>query len=187
MAAILGLAAERVEELVAEATSQAEVVEVANYNAPEQTVIAGHAGAVERAVEAAREAGARRAVTLPVSAPFHCRLMTPAREAMEPLLAEVDFSDPRVPVVCNVDAREVTTAEEARSALLRQIDSPVRWVESVRQLAAGLDEPLWVEVGPGNVLSGLARRILGVRPISVSGIDDVDRLERALEQRQEET
>lgn len=159
MAAILGLAPEAVAAVVAEAAA-GEVCSVANYNSPEQTVIAGHKGAVERAMSLAKDRGAKRALPLPVSAPFHCALMAPAREGLAPRLAATRFADPAAPVVVNVDAAPVTTGDAARDALLRQIDGPVRWVESVRALHDGLGVRRFVEVGPGAVLSGLIRRIV---------------------------
>ncbi|MGE5275705.1 MAG: ACP S-malonyltransferase [Acidobacteriota bacterium] len=157
MAAILGLPPEAVESACREA-AQGEVVAPANFNSPEQTVIAGHAEAVARACALLTERGAKRAVPLPVSAPFHCALMAPARERMEPLLEAATFSDARLPVVTNVDAAPVSSGPALRDGLVRQIDSPVRWVDSVRRLAAeGADRGL--EIGPGNVLAGLVRRI----------------------------
>ncbi len=169
MAAILGLSEEDTAAASARAASETGgVCQLANLNAPGQIVIAGAAAAVERATELASEAGARRAIPLPVSAPFHCALMAPAREAMEPLIREVPMADPQVPVVCNVDAAAVTTAAAARDALVRQIDGAVRWSESVALMASRGVERL-VEIGPGKVLSGLARRIerrLKVRAIA---------------------
>lgn len=159
MAAILGLAAEAVAAVVAEAAA-GEDCAVANYNSPEQTVIAGHKGAVERAMALAKERGAKRALPLPVSAPFHCALMAPARQGLAPRLAATAFADPAVPVVVNVDAAPVSTGAAARDALVRQIDGPVRWVESVRVLHDALGVRRFVEVGPGAVLSGLIRRIV---------------------------
>ena len=157
MAAILGLAPEVVEAACREAAED-EVVAPANFNAPEQTVIAGHAGAVGRACERCRAKGAKRTVPLPVSAPFHCALMAPARERMRPLLAAAPFSNPSWPVVANFDATPHSRGAELRDALVHQIDSPVRWVESVRTLAReGVDRAL--EIGPGNVLAGLVKRI----------------------------
>lgn len=158
MAAILGLEAEAVQAATEEAAG-GEVCAVANYNAPGQIVIAGQSQAVDRAVEICKVRGARRAVLLPVSAPFHCPLMAPARESLTPYLGETIFQDPAVPVICNVDARPVSTAEEARDALRRQIDGPVRWDECVRWMADKEGASLFVEVGPGRVLSGLNRRI----------------------------
>jgi [acyl-carrier-protein] S-malonyltransferase len=168
MAAIIGLSAEDVEAACGEA-ADGDVVSAANFNSPEQTVIAGHAGAVERASSACLARGAKRAISLPVSAPFHSPLMRPARERMAELLAATAFSDAAIPVVTNVDAAPVTQAGSLRDSLVRQIDSPVRWVETVRLLAqAGVDHA--VEIGPGNVLAGLVRRIeRGIRVESWGG------------------
>jgi [acyl-carrier-protein] S-malonyltransferase len=163
MAAIIGLDAEAVAALAADAAvggeETGEVCAVANLNGPGQTVIAGHKGAVDRAVALAKERGARKATLLAVSAPFHSPLMRPAREAMAGLLAATEFGDPRVPVVTTVDAAPVTTGAAARDALVRQIDSPVRWVESVLWMAGELGVKTFVEVGPGTVLTGMNRRI----------------------------
>jgi [acyl-carrier-protein] S-malonyltransferase len=157
MAAIVGLAPEQIEAACREA-AQGEVVSPANFNSPEQTVIAGHAGAVARASAACTARGAKRAIPLPVSAPFHCSLMAPAREKLRPHLDLAAFQNTTIPVVTNADARPESDGGALRDALLRQVDSPVRWVESVRLLAAsGVDRAL--EIGPGNVLSGLVRRI----------------------------
>ncbi|MGH9368927.1 MAG: ACP S-malonyltransferase [Thermoanaerobaculia bacterium] len=157
MTAILGLAPEEVEAACRDA-AQGEVVSPANYNSPEQTVIAGHAAAVARASSLCAQRGARRAIPLPVSAPFHSPLMAPARERIRPLLEAAQFRDARWPVVTNVDAAPASSGASLRDALVRQIDSPVRWVESVRRLAAeGVLRGL--EIGPGNVLAGLVRRI----------------------------
>jgi [acyl-carrier-protein] S-malonyltransferase len=157
MAAIVGLPAADVEAACREA-AQGEVVAPANYNSPEQTVIAGAAAAVARASQECLTRGAKRAIPLPVSAPFHCALMSPARERMRPLLEASRFADARMPVVTNVDARAEASGAALCDALVRQVDSPVRWVESVRHLAgAGVDRAL--EIGPGNVLAGLVKRI----------------------------
>lgn len=165
MAAIVGLPATDVEAVCREAEGD-EVVSAANFNSPEQTVIAGHAGAVERASAECLARGAKRAIPLAVSAPFHSPLMRPARERMEELLAATDFADGAMPVVTNVDAEPTWRGALLRDALVRQVDSPVRWVESVRRLAAeGVDRAL--EIGPGNVLAGLVRRI--ERGIRVEG------------------
>ena len=158
MAAILGLDAAAVEEVAAEASGEG-ICAVANYNEPRQTVVAGHRQAVERAAELAKERGAKRALILPVSAPFHSPLMEPARRGLEPLLEETRFDDPRMPVICNVDALPVTTGAEARQALIRQVDHPVRWVESVEWMVGEGGIDTFLEVGPGAVLSGLIRRI----------------------------
>jgi [acyl-carrier-protein] S-malonyltransferase len=166
MAAVLGLAPDQVEAACEEAAVGGEVVSPANFNSPEQTVIAGHAAAVGRACALCTARGAKRAMILPVSAPFHCSLMAPARERMRPLLDAAPMADARLPVVVNVDARPLWRAGELRNALLHQIDSPVRWVDSVRRLASeGVDRG--IEIGPGSVLAGLVKRI--ERSIPVEG------------------
>ncbi len=157
MAAILGIEPADLERVCRD-SAEDEVVSPANFNGPGQVVIAGHAGAVERAGKRAIEAGARKAIPLSVSAPFHCALMEPARLRLSPVLGDIEFHDPAVPVYTNVDAAPVTTGGGARAALLRQVASPVRWEELVLgMLDAGFDT--FVEVGPGNVLAGLLRRI----------------------------
>jgi [acyl-carrier-protein] S-malonyltransferase len=147
-------------------------------NGPAQTVIAGHKAAVDRAVAMAKERGAKKATLLAVSAPFHSPLMAPARAGMAPLLAATRFSDPRVPVVTNVDAAPVETGEAAREALLRQIDSPVRWAESVQWMEEQAGVEVFVEVGPGTVLTGLTRRI--VKAARTTGIANPDELAQLL-------
>lgn len=176
MAAVLGLEAESVAEIAAEAADD-EVCTVANFNAPTQTVLAGDRPAVERATRLARERGARRAMMLPVSAPFHSPLMRPAREGLEPRLDAVDFQDSRVPVVCNIDAVPVSSGAASREALKRQVDGPVRWVESIQWMAeqGGID--LFVEVGPGTVLTGLVRRIAPTsKTVSLDRASGVEKL-----------
>jgi [acyl-carrier-protein] S-malonyltransferase len=157
MAAIMGLSHAVVAD-VCKRAADGEVCAPANLNSPEQTVISGHAGAVKRAVELASQAGAKRAVILPVSAPFHSALMAPMQEKFEQDLRGAEFSDLRVPLVTNVDADTLTKGSEAREALVRQVSMPVRWEESVRLL---IDESVntFVEVGPGRVLTGLLRQI----------------------------
>jgi len=174
MAAILGLDLEKVRE-VCDAVADHQIVEAANINAPGQVVLAGHAGAVQRAIAACRAAGARRAVELDVSAPFHSSLMKPAADRLAPILEEIPFSDPGVPVYTNVDAEPVTRGEAARDALLRQVTAPVRWHELVERMAAdGFDT--FVEIGPGKVLSGLTRRIRrDLKTVQVSDPEGVDR------------
>ncbi|HEY4562166.1 MAG TPA: ACP S-malonyltransferase, partial [Thermoanaerobaculia bacterium] len=173
MAAIIGLDPQTIAAVAADA-SQGEVCAVANLNGPAQTVIAGDKGAIDRAVALAKERGARKATLLAVSAPFHSPLMRPAREGMTPLLAATTFKDPQVPVVTNVDAAPVTTGEAARDALVRQIDNPVRWVESVLRMENDFGVQTFVEVGPGSVLSGLTRRI--VQSARATAISDPDHL-----------
>ncbi len=157
MAALLGLDFEAARAVAAEA-AQGEVCEAANDNDPGQVVISGHRAAVERAIAIARERGARRAVMLPVSAPFHCALMAPAAEAMAGALAEVAINAPCVPVVANVLAEPVSDPTRIRALLIAQITGSVRWRESVLAMAAsGVDE-IW-EIGAGKALSGMIRRI----------------------------
>ncbi len=157
MAALLKLPEGKLDGILAEA-AQGELVSAANFNSPDQVVIAGHAGAVQRAMELAKAAGARRAVPLPVSAPFHCALMKPAQDRLAVDLNATEFSDPRIPLINNVAARDVRTGAEARQGLIDQVSSPVRWTESMRQLeAAGVE--LCVETGAGGVLTGLLRNI----------------------------
>jgi [acyl-carrier-protein] S-malonyltransferase len=157
MAAILKLPEGRL-EVVLEAAAQGEVVSAANLNSPDQVVIAGHAGAVNRAAELAKSAGAKRAVLLPVSAPFHCALMAPAQERLRADLDATEFRDLECPLVNNWQAREVRTGAEAREGVYQQVPSPVRWMESVRYLA-GQGVARCVEVGAGGVLTGLLRGI----------------------------
>jgi len=177
MAALLGLDREATAAVCAEAAA-GQVVAPANFNAPGQIVIAGHAAAVERAMTLALERGASRAVALPVSAPFHCSLMQPAAERLAAHLSRLAFGSPACPVITNVDATPAETAEGLRDALMRQVTAPVRWDESMRGLAdRGLRTAL--EVGPGKVLTGLLRRIdRGIRCIPVG---DPAGVEKALE------
>jgi [acyl-carrier-protein] S-malonyltransferase len=157
MAALLGLDIGSVEEVCREA-AQGEVVSPANLNSPGQVVIAGHAAAVARAVERARARGAKRAIMLNVSAPFHCALMKPAQERLSGELDHTEFSDLQVPLVNNADARLARSGAEAREGLKRQVTLPVRWEQSMRVLRTENVET-FVEVGPGKVLSGLLRQI----------------------------
>jgi [acyl-carrier-protein] S-malonyltransferase len=177
MAAVLGLGPDQVCAACEEAAGETGlVVSPANFNSPEQTVIAGHAEAVARASRICLERGARRAVPLPVSAPFHCALMGPAAEGLRPRLEALAVSPPRIPIVTNVDAAPAREAEQIRSALERQIASCVRWVESVEALAsAGVTRA--IEIGPGAVLAGLVRRTRREIPVtSVGKVEDVEKL-----------
>ncbi len=156
MAAILSLDAEKVKAICAE-QAQGEAVQAVNFNSPEQTVIAGHKAAVERAAEACKAGGAKRAVMLPVSAPFHSSLMQPAAERLQAALATLDFKAPAIPVVNNVDVAVVTDPAGIKAALVRQAAAPVRWVETMRAMqAAGITHVF--ECGPGKVLAGLTKR-----------------------------
>lgn len=179
MAAVLGPARTAVEEACREASTPAEVAVAANYNAPEQTVIAGHAAAVARASELLAARGAKRVVPLPVSAPFHSPLMVPAREGLAPVLAALPFAGLHCPLYTNVDATAVSDAAVVREGLVRQVDSPVRWVELIeRMVGDGFDT--FVEVGPGSVLSGLIRRI--ARSATTVQAGTAEQLERFLKQ-----
>jgi [acyl-carrier-protein] S-malonyltransferase len=180
MAAILSLDRAGLEAACAEA-AQGEVVTCANFNGPGQIVIAGHAGAVARACERALAAGAKRAVPLQVSAPFHCALMTPAAERLAPVLAAAPFRDPAFPVYTNVDAAPVREAGAAREALVRQVASCVRWEDEVeRMLADGIDT--FVEFGPGKVLAGLIRRIRkDARVVSVGDLAGLEAVATVVE------
>ncbi len=157
MAALLGLDFETVGAVAAEA-AQGEVCEAANDNDPGQVVVSGHKGAVERAVDLAKAKGAKRAVMLPVSAPFHCSLMAPAAQVMETALAGVDFNAPAVPVVPNVMAEACTDPDMLRAKLVEQVTGSVRWRESVAWMAAQGVTEIW-EIGAGKALSGMIRRI----------------------------
>ena len=178
MAAILGMTLDKVSEIASDA-AQGEVCEAANINSPEQIVISGHAGAVERAIKLAIERGAKKAVSLPVSAPFHCSLMQPAQDRLAEDLGALSFQKPSCPVVCNVDAAIVASAEAAREALIRQVTGAVRWEPSVR-LLIGKGAGLFIEVGPGKVLWGLMRQIDRSRTCVTVG--DEASLQKTLEQ-----
>jgi [acyl-carrier-protein] S-malonyltransferase len=157
MAAILGMTLGNVSAVCADA-AQGEVCEPANINSPEQIVISGHKSAVERAAKLASDRGAKRAVMLPVSAPFHCSLMKPAQDRLAKDLGTVPFSRPQIRVVCNVDAAVAEDAESSRDALLRQVTGSVKWDVSMRFLIGqGVDR--FIELGPGKVLCGLMRQI----------------------------
>ena len=177
MAAIMGVGLAVVEEVCADA-AKGEVVEVANVNSAQQIVIAGHKSAVERAVALARDRGGRKSVLLPVSAPFHCALMSPAAERLAAELAQVTVTAPRIPVVRNADAGVTRTVADVVPFLLRQVASPVRWTECVQRLAAE-GARAFVEVGPGRVLTGLARRI--VEDVPAVSIEDPATLDKALD------
>jgi len=173
MAALIGLDLAAVKDVAAKA-AQGEVCDLANDNGAGQVVVSGDKPAVERAVELAKEAGAKRAVLLPVSAPFHCSLMAPAAQVMKEALSSVALSEPEVPVVANVLARPISSPEEIRARLVEQVTAMVRWRESVDWLAAtGVD--LFVEVGAGKVLTGLVRRIAdGAQTLTVGTPEDID-------------
>jgi [acyl-carrier-protein] S-malonyltransferase len=173
MAALLGASVETVEAVCREASERG-VCSPANINSPNQVVIAGHKSAVEHAVTLAKQRGAKRAVMLAVSAPFHCALMKPAAERLAMALADAAFADLNMPLVTNVDAALITTGDEARAALVGQVVSPVRWSESVKRL---LDQGVtrFIELGPGKVLSGLVKQM---RPdAQILNVEDAPSLE----------
>lgn len=176
MAAVLGLAPEKVLAICAEA-AQGEVVSPANFNEPSQTVIAGHAKAVERASEALKAAGAKRVLPLPVSAPFHCALMQPVVPRLDEVLSKVPFSAPKVPVVTNVEAAPNADAGRIKALLLAQVTGSVRWIECVQAMErAGVTKV--VELGPGKVLCGLIKRIS--KGIECVNVEDPASLDKAL-------
>lgn len=157
MAAVLKLPEGKLESILEQA-AQGEIVSAANLNSPDQVVLAGHAGAIKRAMELAKAAGARRAVLLPVSAPFHCALMKPAQQRLRADLDAVEFRDLACPLVNNWQAREIRTGAEAREGLYQQVPNPVRWTDTIRRLA-GQGMVRFLEVGAGSVLTGLLRNI----------------------------
>ncbi len=177
MAAILGLDDDAVVAVCKAVTAEArgEVV-AANFNSPGQVVIAGAAGAVDVAIEGCKEQGARRAVLLPVSAPFHSPLMAPARQGLEPTLRTLEFAPLNVPLYRNVDATPVDRPDEVCDGLVRQVDAPVRWSDTVRRMVAdGFD--VFVEIGTGTVLGGLVRRVhRDARVYSAGTVDGVEKV-----------
>lgn len=177
MAAIIGLDDDAVRQACAQA-EQGQAVEAVNFNAPGQVVIAGHTGAVARACELAKAAGAKRALALPVSAPFHSRLLEPAAGVLAETLAGIVVASPRIPLINNVDVAQPTAPADVRDALVRQAWHPVRWVETIMAMKqAGVTHI--VECGPGKVLSGLTRRI--DRDIQSFNITDPASLQQTLE------
>lgn len=176
MAAILGIEDAAVIDVCAQA-AQGDIVSAVNFNSPGQIVIAGHTAAVERAVSLAKEAGAKRAIVLPVSVPSHCALMKPAAVRLAQLLASIHIASPVIPVINNVDVKMETTPDAIRDALVRQLYCPVRWVETIQALTArGVKQV--VECGPGKVLAGLNKRI--DRDMACHAIFDSDSLSHAL-------
>ncbi len=177
MAAILGTTTTPVEELCKRASKEAGLVVPANFNTDEQVVISGEIAGVERAMELAKEAGAKRAIKLPVSGAFHSPLMEPAVVGLTDAIATSAFTDPVFPVFSNVTAEASTTAVHAKDLLLRQLTSPVRWSTEMRNIAARFPDALYVEMGPGNVLTGLMGRLVkGARTFSCGTGAEVDKL-----------
>ena len=178
MAAVLQLDAAQVAEACAVAAAETGLpVAAANLNSPAQTVISGALAAVEKAAELCKAKGARRAVMLPVSAPFHCALMQPAQEEVARVLAGIAMNHPKIPVAANVTGKLVTTADEARDALTRQVTGAVRWVECMQALVTAGANP-FIEVGPGKVLCGLMRQIDAAQ--KAVNVEDAASLEKAL-------
>ncbi|WP_305041420.1 ACP S-malonyltransferase [Geoalkalibacter sp.] len=174
MAAIIGLDAPDVQSVCAAACG-AEIVSPANFNSPGQVVIAGHAAAVERAIELARGKGAKRALPLPVSAPFHCPLMVPAGERLAEVLATLEYGTLQVPVVTNVEARANQLSERIAELLVTQVSAPVRWEESVEYMVdQGVSR--FIEIGPGKVLAGLVKRI--AKGVEVGNLEDCAGLQK---------
>lgn len=173
MAAILGLDDEGIVAACAEA-AQGEVVEPVNFNAPGQTVIAGHKGAVERACEACKARGAKRAVLLPVSAPFHSSLLKPAADRLAITLADITLNAPQIPVINNVDVAIETDPAKIKDALVRQAAKPVRWVETIQKIA-GMGVATAAECGPGKVLAGLTKRCAdGITGVALADAESVN-------------
>jgi [acyl-carrier-protein] S-malonyltransferase len=178
MAAVLSLDAAQVAEACVEAANETGLpVAAANLNSPGQTVISGAKAAVEKAATLAKAKGARRAVMLPVSAPFHCALMQPAQEEVARVLAGLTMAEPRFPVAANVTGKLVTTAEDTRDALIRQVTGAVRWVDCMRTLV-GAGAEVFIEVGPGKVLCGLLRQIDPAQ--KTTNVEDTATLEKTL-------
>ena len=179
MAAILGTTTPPIDEICKRATKEAGQVVPANYNTDEQTVISGEIAGVERAMELAKEAGAKRAIRLPVSGAFHSPLMQPAVVGLTDAIATSAFTDPLFPVFSNVTADASTTAVDAKDLLLRQLTSPVLWSTEIRNIARHFPDALYVEMGPGNVLTGLMGRLVkGARTFACSTAADVEKLQQ---------
>jgi [acyl-carrier-protein] S-malonyltransferase len=176
MAAILGMNLDHIRQICEEA-SEGAVCQPANMNSPDQTVISGSKAAVERAADLAKQRGAKRAIMLPVSAPFHCSLMQPAQDRLEHDLKSIQFHDPEVPVMCNVDATLVTTAHQSLDALIRQVTGAVLWDRCMRQLR-DIGVQHFVEVGPGKVLCGLLRQV--DRSLTCHNVEDEASLQKTL-------
>jgi len=177
MAAILGTTSSPIEDICARASKEAGLVVPANFNTDEQVVISGEISGVERAMELAKEAGAKRAIKLPVSGAFHSPLMEPAVVGLTDAIATSAFTDPAFPVFSNVTADASTTATEAKDLLLRQLTSPVRWSTEMRNIAGHFPDALFVEMGPGNVLTGLMGRLVkGAKTFACGTAPEVEKL-----------
>lgn len=181
MAAIIGLDKETVEQVCKEASKYG-VVEPANYNCPGQIVISGQTAAVQKASEMAKEKGAKRAIMLEVSAPFHCSLLKSAGDRLTEVLESVNINKPAIPVIANVTAEEVSSPEDIRRLLIEQVSSPVCWEESVRRMIA-MGADTFIEVGPGKALSGFVKKIS--KDVKVMNVEDIQSLESAISQLEE--
>jgi [acyl-carrier-protein] S-malonyltransferase len=177
MAAILGTTTTPIEKICERASKESGLVVPANFNTDEQVVISGEIAGVERAMELAKEAGAKRAIKLPVSGAFHSPLMEPAVVGLTDAIATSAFTDPSFPVFSNVTADASTTAVDAKELLLRQLTSPVRWAAEIRNIASHFPDALYVEMGPGNVLTGLMGRLVkGAKTFACGTAPDIDKL-----------
>src|SRR5688572_16689285 len=177
MAALLGDLTEPIEQICARATMEAGLVSPANYNSPGQVVISGEAVGVERAMALAKEAGAKRAIRLNVSGAFHSALMETALDGLSQVVASTSFTNPKFPVYANVNAEPVTLADRARQLLLQQLTRPVRWTDEVTAMAERMPDALYVEMGPGNVLSGLVKKIApSVKTMTCGTVGEVNQL-----------
>jgi [acyl-carrier-protein] S-malonyltransferase len=177
MAAILGLKQDEVAEICEDASSDGYMVSPANYNAPGQTVISGNNEAIEKAKEMAKNKGAKRVVTLDVSAPFHCTLMAPAAEKLGQVLDKIKFSNIKIPLINNWEAKLIRDPDKLKENLINQVMAPVRWYESIKLLYDNLDSKKFIEIGPKNVLTNLIRRTLkDVKAISIDKLADLKSL-----------
>jgi [acyl-carrier-protein] S-malonyltransferase len=177
MAALLGDLKEPVESVCARATAEAGLVSPANYNSPGQVVISGEEAGVERAMVLAKEAGAKRAVRLNVSGAFHSALMESAADGLAEAVATTSFTNPKFPVYANVNGEPVTTADRARQLLLQQLTRPVRWTDEVTAIASRYPDAMYVEMGPGSVLTGLVKKIApSVKTMSCGTVAEVEQL-----------
>ncbi|MFH2012218.1 MAG: ACP S-malonyltransferase [Pseudomonadota bacterium] len=178
MAAIIGMQEEVLEKICAEVTEEGSLVSPANYNSPDQIVISGESTAVQRAIDLAKERGAKRGILLNVSAPFHCSLMKPAMERLADELEKLSFKDIKIPVISNVEADINTSKERVKELLIKQVCSPVKWVQSMKKMIEE-DVNVVIEVGPGKVLSGLMRKISD--KVSTRNIEDIKSLKKVQE------
>ncbi len=177
MSAIVGTLTTAIEDICAQASAEAGLVVPANYNSPEQVVISGETAGVERAMELCKAAGAKRCLPLPVSGAFHSPLMAPASEGLATVLESATMHDPRVPVFANVNGAAITTSAAARPLLVQQLTAPVRWTLVMQNLVSAFPDALFVELGTGSVLSGLARRIApGVRTMAGGTLAEIEKL-----------